>query len=273
MKPVLILVFLITGMNAFANSPGGVMVCGKKPTLYSFYEGSNPRLHNIKVWKDDKKITRDEYLVKALQRVKKASPTIFLGMLEIIQKMQIVEAGFVEQAPLPEIPFVRQGCSYQEIASRQYDSKFLFVDMHLFPRLSPMGQAGVIFQEAFFAYARDGEVGTPDFTRKFVAKAFSDEELIPKLNTEGMTPEQKETATQHICTNKMGSLSDGVKIYVEAVKLCKKNKGPEEVATYGRIKNFMQETIDECLAECLWDEGRKVCEDYGETLRMKTSCD
>lgn len=273
MKLALILVFLFTGLNAFAYSPGGVMVCGKKPTLYSFYEGANPQLHNIKVWKDDKRISRDQYLVKALLRVKAKFPTIFQGVAAIIIKMQVVEVGFVTQARLPEIPFVAQGCSYQEIASRQHDNKFLFVDMDLYPRLSPMGQAGVIFQEAFFAYTIDSERMDPDFARKFVAKVFSDEDLNPKLNTDGMTPEQKKTATTTICTNKMDALTKGIKIYVDTIQICKEEKDEPAVEAYTRIKAFMQETIDECLAECLWDEGQKLCEDFGETLRIKTKCD
>lgn len=273
MKLVLMLIFLFMGINAFAYSPGGVMVCGKNPKLYSFYEGANPQLHNIKVWKDDKKISRDQYLVKALLRVKTTFPTIFSGVLEIVRKMQVVEVGFVDQARLPEIPFVAQGCSYQEIASRQHYNKFLFVDMDLYPRLSPMGQAGVIFQEAFFGYATDSREMDPDFARKFVAKVFSDEELNPKLNTDGMTPEQKKTATLTICGNKMDALTKGVKIYVDAVKLCKEKKDEPAVEAYTRIKTFMQETIDECLADCLWDKGQKLCEDFGETMRMKNSCD
>ncbi|MES2526573.1 MAG: hypothetical protein V4598_05775 [Bdellovibrionota bacterium] len=273
MKLALILAFLFTGLNAFAYSPGGVMVCGKKPTLYSFYEGGNPHLHNIKVWKDERSITRDQYLLKALLRMKAAWPTIFQGVVEIIQKMQVVEVGFVTHARLPEIPFVKKGCSYQEIADRQYDNKFLFVDMNLYPRLSPMGQAGVIIQEALFGYASDTETMDPDFARKFVAKIFSDEELNPKLNTEGMTKEEKKTATAHICTNKMNALTQGVRIYLDTVKLCKEKKDEPAVQTYLRIKTFMQETIDECLAECLWDEGQKLCEDFGETMKMKTSCD
>lgn len=274
MKLVLILVFLLMGLNAFAYSPGGVMVCGKKPTLYSFYEGSNPQLHNIKVWKDDKKISRDQYLVKALLRLKTTFPSFFKGVGEIIVKMQVVEVGFVEPRPLPEIPFVRQGCSYQEIASRQYDGKFLFVDMDLYPRLSPMGQAGVIFQEAFFAYTSDVKSGSdPDFARKFVAKVFSDEELNPKLNTDGMTTEQQRAATATICTNKLTSLSQGVGLYVDIVKMCKEEKDEAAVNTYNNIKKFLMETIDECLEECLREEGRKTCADFGETLRIKTHCD
>lgn len=273
MKLALILVFLCMGISAFAYSPGGVMVCGKKPMLYSFYEGGNPHLHNMKLWKDDKRITRDEYLVKALKRVKAAFPSIFKGVFELMQKMQVVEVGFVTHAPLPEIPFVKEGCSYQEIADRQYDNKFLFVDMNLYPRLSPMGQAGVIFQEAFFGYMIDAERLDPDFARKFVAKVFSDQELNPKLNTEGMTPEQKKNATIRICTNKLDALTSGIKIYLKAMDLCKEKKDDPTVAAYTRIKTFLQETVDECLTECLWDEGQKTCEDFGETLRMKTKCD
>ena len=272
MKLVLTLVFLCLGINAFAYSPGGVMVCGKKPTLYSFYEGGNPHLHNIKLWKDERNITRDEYLVKALKRVKAAFPSIFQGVFAIMQKMQVVEVGFVTHSRLPEIPFVKEGCSYQEIADKQYDHKFLFVDMNLYPRLSPMGQAGVIFQEAFFAYGEDTELD-PNFARKFVAKVFSDEDLNPKLNTDGMTAEQKKAATLHICTNKMNALTGGIKIYMDVIKLCKEKKDDPTVAAYTRIKTFMQETIDECLAECLWDEGQKLCEDFGGTLRLKTHCD
>ncbi len=248
-------------------------MCGKKPTLYSFFEGANPQLHNIKIWKDDRKISRDEYLVKALLRMKAAWPTIFKGVVEIVQKMQVVEVGFVEPARLPEIPFVRQGCRYEEIASRQYDNKFLFVDMNLYPRLSPMGQAGVLIQEAFFSYTSDQETLDPNFARKFVAKVFSDEELNPKLNTEGMTPEQMKTATLHICTNKMDALTKGVKIYVETIQLCKEKRDEPAVAMYTRIKGFMQETIDECLNECLWDEGQKLCSDFQQTINMKTKCD
>lgn len=274
MKIALILVFLFSGLNAFASySPGGVMVCGKKPTLYSFFEGSHPKLHNIKIWKDDKRISRDEYLLKALNRVKAYSPLFFNGILEIIKKMQIVEVGFVEQGPLPEIPFVKEGCRYLEIANKQYDGKFLFVDMELYPRLSPMGQAGVIFQEAFFAYTMDLEKLDPDFTRKFVAKVFSDEKLNPKVNVEGMTPEEKRAATSHICTSKLNSISDGVKLYLKAINLCRESKDEPTLAVYTRIKKFMQETIDECLADCHWAEARKTCEDYGETMKMKTLCD
>lgn len=274
MKLGFLILFLITGLNAFAYSPGGVMVCGKKPTLYSFYEGANPQLHNIKVWKDDKSFTRDQYLVKAMLRVKAAWPTIFQGIWAIMEKMQVVEVGFVDPRPLPEIPFVKQGCRYEEIASKQYDHKFLFVDMNLYPRLSPMGQAGVIFQEAFFGYANDDETKMdPNFARKFVAKVFSDEDLNPRLNTAGMTPEQQKNATMHICTNKMNALSSGVKIYVEAIGLCKKQKGDAEVETYLRIKKFMQETIDECLSDCLWDEGRKLCEDFQQTINISNKCD
>ena len=249
------------------------MVCGKKPTLYSFYEGGNPVLHNIKLWKDDKKITRDQYLVKALLRLKAAWPTFFKGVVEIVKNMQIVEAGFVEPAPLPEIPFVKKGCSYQEIASKQYDSKFLFVDMHLFPRLTPMGQAGVIFQEAFFAYLIDTKDLDPDFVRKFVAKVFSDEDLNPKRNLEGMTPEEKKRATLGICGNKLEALTSGIGIYMRTIDLCKEKKDGPTVEAFSRIKAFLQETIDECLADCHWDEGRKTCEEFAETLQIKTKCD
>ncbi len=274
MKLALIIVFLLTGLNAFAGySPGGVMVCGKKPTLYSFFEGSNPRLHNIKMWKDDKKITTEQYLVKALLRVKAASPSIFNGMTKIMKKMQIVEVGFVEPAPLPEIPFVRQGCSYQEIASKQYDDKFLFVDMVLFPRLSPMGQAGVIFQEAFFGYTSDLDSMDPDFARKFVARVFSDEELFPKLKTDGMTTEQKRAATANICSNKFEALMKGINLYTQTIVLCKKSKDQPTIDVFLQIKTFMQNTIDECLAECLWDKGQKLCAEYGETISIKTPCD
>lgn len=274
MKLALTLVFLFTGLNALANySPGGVMVCGKKPTLYSFYEGSNPQLHNIKLWKDDRNISVHDYLVKALLRVKDASPSIFEGITKTMKQMQIVEVGFVTQGPLPEIPFVKQGCRYVEIANRQYDGKFLFVDMELFPRLSPMGQAGVIFQEAFFGYTAELESMDPDFARKFVARVFSDVELFPKIKVEGMTPEEKKAATSHICSNKLNALSDGVKIYLKAINLCQKEKDEPAVAVFTRIKKFMQETVDECLADCHWDEARATCERYGETIKMETPCD
>lgn len=273
MKLFLSFVFLFTGLNVYAYSPGGVMVCGKKPTLYSFFEGAHPKLHNIKIWKDDKKIGRDKYLLKAMLRVKESYPTIFQGMFEIMEKMQVVEVGFVDQARLPEIPFVKKGCSYQEIASRQYDYKFLFVDMNLYPRLSPMGQAGVLFQEAYFAYANDAEIFDPDFARKFVAKAFSDEELRPKLKTDGMTPEQKKQATLQICTNKLDAIGKGLKLYIDAVGFCKEQKDEPALKAYAGIKKFLKETVDECLEECLWEDGRKTCESALETINKKTACD
>lgn len=247
-------------------------MCGKKPILYSFYEGAHPNLNHIKIWKDDRKITRDEYLIKALKRLKSTSPIIFKGMLEIIQKIQIVEAGFIDPRPLPEIPFLKPGCTYQEIASRQYDNKFLFVDMDLYPRLTPMGQAGVIFQEAFFAFTSSSNMIDPYFARQFVAKVFSDEDLNPKLVNDSMTPEQKEAATMKLCTNQLDALTKGTNIYVEAIKICKeKTEGSKEA--YQNIKRFLQDTIDKCLNECFWEEGRKTCQRFVATLQMKNPCD
>ena len=276
MKFLFLLLFLAFGAEAY--SPGGVMLCGKKPTLYAFYEGGNPHLHNMKLWKDDKKIKRDEYIVRAMTKLKGESPVIYNAVLEILRKLQILEVGFITHMSLPEIPFVDQGCTYQEIANRQYDNKFLFVDMDLWPRMTPMGQAGVIIQEAFFGFFLDTKnenykQADPDFGRKFVAKLFSDEPLFKKIDMSHMSAEEKKNATMTTCSNQLTALSKGIDIYINAVKLCKEAKDKGSITAYGGIKKFLQNTINECQSTCFWDEAVETCSSFQETIDKHTACD
>ncbi len=176
---------------------------------------------------------------------------------------------------LPEIPFVDQGCSYQEIADKQYDSKFLFVDMYLYPRLSPMGQAGVIIQELFFGFMNDVEEykSDPDFARKFIANLFSDEPLGKKIDTTNMTADQKRIATSGFCTSSLNMLAKELKVFVETVEQCRKQEDKSGItSTFDKIKNLIHETVDGCQKNCLWDEGQKTCEDMQKTVDSVKGC-
>lgn len=277
MKTLLALALIMMSAYSFGFSAGGVQMCGKKGTLYAFYEGAHPRLHNIKLWKDDKRISREEYITRALNRLKAESPAIYKSVRPKLEEFQVVEAGFMGGGyrTRTDIPFLDKGCTYEDVANKEFGSKFLFVEISIYPRLSPMNQAGIIIQEALFQMMIEvrEEKASADFARFWVAKIFSDEKLNNTVDTTGMTPEQKKNATLHLCSKALGQFPQQLEIFVKAVKLCKEKKDAGVLEVYDNIKRLMRETIDDCRTECGWDEGVKACNQTSETIEKKNPCD
>lgn len=278
MKMLLALLLSLVSSYSFGFSAGGVQLCGKKPTLYAFYEGANPKLHNIKLWKDDKGISREEYILRALDRLKKDSPQLYSDVREKIVQFQVVEVYFMGGGylTLTDIPFVNKDCTYEQVANKEMGSKFLFVELDIYRRLSPMNQAGLIVQEALFQTMieiQEEEKAPADFARLWVAKIFSDEPLKNKINTSGMTVEQKKNATIHLCTKALNLFTKQLDLFVSSIKICKEKKDAPAVEAYDGIKSLMRETINDCRRECEWEEGLKQCNETSDLIEKENACD
>jgi hypothetical protein len=263
-----ILLFLMTG-SCWALGPGagpGVQVCGNEVTLYSFFEGGHSLLHNISIWKDDPRISRDEYIERALT-------TLYDRELKIADDMKAKIDFLRKELPnryldffpeLPQtfdIPMLESGCEFRSIILRDSFGRTFF-HHKLFNKLSPMGQAGLLFEEALSLLHIEIEspASMADVIRRMTAMSFSDSKI--KMNKEGR------------CTVMIEHIKPQLELYTRIFTMCKEGREPEVLETYDRIKKLMRETADECIQLC--EEGSRslrICHDFSNFLDKPTHCD
>jgi hypothetical protein len=274
------LLFSLLSFSGFAQAlvaTSGVQLCGKTPTLYAFYEGSSPRLHNIKLWADDKKLTREDYLEKAHQHLLREAPGIEPYITERLNPiLKTLDDKLVSKLQTysikTDVVFLDPGCTYQAASLWNDESDILSIDKKIFKRLSPMGQAGLLYLEAIYKFQREvqGADQTSNFPRSLVAKIFSDAPLIPPVTAYQKTSE----GSMNFCISSLKLLTSEAPVFVDALKLCKKyGKGQEYFDAYQRIKALVQSTIDGCLEKCHWDQGIQTCQSYQSLIDQKNPCD
>lgn len=173
--------FLTYAGDKGGNGGGGV-VCPDSVELYDFYEGRSPIIHNIKTWQPDARITRDEYLKLAMNRIKNQLPWIYSGVTSRLDKiLSIPDDQLLLPVEIPltgdaDIPFIKKGCQYQQVANWNERIGRLIINKDLFDRMSSMDQAGLLIHEALYKEARESlnRSSNSDEVRKLVAKIFSE---------------------------------------------------------------------------------------------------
>lgn len=244
----------------------GVQVCGDEVTLYSFYEGGHPLLHNLLIWKDDPRITREEYIDRALKKLYDQKLKIADDVKEKIdflrKELPNRYLDFFPELPLTfDIPMLEAGCEFHPVILRDSFGRSFF-HYKLFNKLSPMGQAGLLYEEALSLLFIEikSPASAADKIRGMTAMSFSDSEV--------------KNSRERRCIGIIEQLRPQVDLYSKIFIMCKDDKGPEVIKTYDRIKKLIRETVDDCLSLC--EEGSRslrICNDYGDFLNKSTPCD
>ncbi len=156
--------------------------------LFDFYEGRHPLLHHLPLWGDDPSMTRDQYLLKVINKVMAVDERYGFWMMDIL--------GFILQLPSEELftnhnllrPnttedhfFVESGCELVTIAVWNERFDRLLINKNWYSKLSPMGQAGILIHEVIYKISRDRlDVKNSNQVRKIIALLFSSIDLTRK---------------------------------------------------------------------------------------------
>lgn len=262
MKFLLLTVLLTTSFSVFAKgggNGGGVHVCGNKYELYDFFEGRDQRGHNIKIWKADRRLSRDYYITQAYKHILRDIPEVASKVSTLVEKILATsEQELFGNISIPvindaTITVIGDGCLYQQAAN--WDERFgkLFISKEIFNKLDPMNQAGLIFHEAIYKLSRETNVATEtsDLVREVVARIFSDEKLTEKDAEVISSQAARILGTKPMCEASKKQFSDLDKL------LLPKND-PDFVDLNNKIVQF-------CLKYCLIPEERAFCEKRSST--------
>ncbi len=257
MKLLLLTLILTTSFSGFTKeggNGGGVIICGHKTELYDFYEGRDPRGHNIRIWKSDKRLSRDHYLKEASKHIQRDLPEVAGKVSAMVQKiLAIPESELFGDISIPvindaTITVIGDGCRYQQAAN--WDERFgkLFISKEIFEKLDPMNQAGLIIHEAIYKLSRESKVAneTSDAVREVVARVFSSELLTEKDSEVISSQAARILGTKPVCETAKKQFSD--------IKVLSNGKVDPR---YTRLNN---EIVDFCLKWCLIPEDRAFCE-------------
>ena len=253
---VLLLTLLLTasfsGFTKEGGNGGGVHICGNKFELYDFFEGRDPRGHNIKIWKSDKRQSRDYYLAQAFKHIERDIPEVTDKVVTMVQKILAKDELF-SQISIPvindaTITVIGDGCRYEQAAN--WDERFgkLFISKEIYGKLDPMGQAGLIIHEAIYKLSRETKVATEtsDAVREVVARVFSNEKLTEK--------------DSEVISSQAARIL-GTKPQCEAAK---KQFADLEAITKGKVDpqytDLNNKIVEYCLKWCLIPEERAYCE-------------
>lgn len=263
MKHLLLTLLLTTSFSGFTKeggNGGGVHVCGNKFELYDFFEGRDPRGHNIKIWKADRRLSKDYYITQAYKHVQRDIPEVASKVVTMVEKILATpEEQLFAQISIPvifdaTITVIGEGCRYQQAAN--WDERFgkLFISKEIFGKLDPMNQAGLIIHEAIYKLSRETKVATEtsDLVREVVARIFSDEKLTEKDSEVISSQAARILGTKPNCEAAKKQFSS-----IDALMLPKNDA--EYIDLNRRIVEF-------CLKWCLIPEERAFCEKRSSTL-------
>lgn len=257
MKTLLLTLLLTASFSGFTKeggNGGGVIICGKKIELYDFYEGRDPRGHNIKIWKSDKRLSRDYYLAQAFKHIERDIPEVTGKVVSMVQKILATpEQELFGDITIPvindaTITVIGDGCRYQQAAN--WDERFgkLFISKEIYNKLDSMNQAGLIIHEAIYKLSRETKVAneTSDAVREVVARVFSNEKLTEK--------------DSEVISSQAARIL-GTKPQCEAAK---KQFSELDIISNGQIApkytDLNNKIVDYCLKWCLIPEERAFCE-------------
>lgn len=257
MKLLLLTILLTASFSGFTKeggNGGGVHVCGNRYELYDFFEGRDPRGHNIQIWKADRRLSKDYYISQAYKHILRDIPEVAGKVSALVEKILATpESDLFGQISIPvindaTITVIGDGCRYQQAAN--WDERFgkLFISREIFGKLDGMNQAGLIFHEAIYKLSRETNVAneTSDLVREVVARIFSDEKLTAKDSEVISSQAARILATRPMCEAAKKQFSD-------LDKLMLGKTDPDYVDLNNKIVQF-------CLKYCLIPEERVYCE-------------
>lgn len=174
-------------LNAFAGDKGhggGGHVCGDSVELYDFFEGRNPYLHEIPVWRVDPNLTMADYLAKAMAHLKSEDQGIGQYVESKLNEMlkipynQLVLPILIPRTSDADLPLVEENCEFQQVANWNERFGKVFFSRKYFEKMDAMSKAGLYVHEVLYKIARDSKV-TMDSNdiRKLVAMIFSDQKI------------------------------------------------------------------------------------------------
>ncbi|MES2526572.1 MAG: hypothetical protein V4598_05770 [Bdellovibrionota bacterium] len=257
MKVLLLALFLTASFSGFTKeggNGGGVHVCGNKYELYDFFEGRDPRGHNIKLWKSEKRRSRDYYIEQANNHIKRDIPEVAEKVAATVKKILATpEKELFGDITIPvindaTISIIGDGCRYQQAAN--WDERFgkLFISKEIYGKLDSMNQAGLIIHEAIYKLSRETKVSTEtsDLVREVVARIFSDEKLTEKDSEVISSQAARILGTKPMC-------EAARKQFATLDEITKGKMDPQ----YTDLNNKI---VDYCLKWCLIPEERAYCE-------------
>lgn len=254
----LMLTFLVTfsfsGFTKEGGNGGGVHVCGKNYELYDFYEGRDPRGHNIKIWKSERRTSRDKYIERALKHIERDIPQVSEKVSVLVKKILATPSKeLFSDISIPVIDdatvtVIGEGCRYQQAAN--WDERFgkLFISKDIYKKLDSMNQAGLIIHEAIYKLSRETSVATEtsDAVREVVARVFSDEKLTEKDSEVISSQAARIQATKPVCEMAKKQL-------IEIDGMVRGKYDQDFIEVNNNI-------VEYCLKYCLIPEDRAVCE-------------
>lgn len=255
----LLLTASFSGFTKEGGNGGGVHVCGNKVELYDFFEGRDPRGHNIQLWKVDRRLSKDYYIAQAYKHLLRDIPQVASKISTMVEKILATpEDQLFGDISIPvindaTITVIGVGCRYQQAAN--WDERFgkLFISKDLYKKLDPMNQAGLIFHEAIYKLSRETNVATEtsDLVREVVARIFSDEKLTEKDAEVISSQAARILGTKPMCEAAKKQFLD-----IDALKLPKTD--PDYIDLNNKLVQF-------CLKYCLIPEERAYCEKRSST--------
>ncbi len=257
MKFLLLTLMLAASFSGFTKeggNGGGVHVCGNKYELYDFFEGRDARGHNIKVWKPNRKLTKENYLALAQKHILRDIPEVADKVAAMVKTILATpESDLFAEISIPvindaNITVIGEGCHYQQAAN--WDERFgkLFISKEIFGKLDPMNQAGLIIHEAIYKLSRETNVATEtsDAVREVVARIFSDEKLTEKDSEVISSQAARILGTKPQC--------EAARKQFATVEELSKGKMDAQ------FTDLNNKIVDYCLKWCLIPEERAYCE-------------
>lgn len=281
-----LLFFILTGSSwaRLGGGSAGVQICGDQVTLYAFYEGAHPLLHDLPLWTDDPKISATRYLNRALDKMDSLGLTIAKDIREhskiILKELDNSFVIFPELTNYHDIPMVDAGCEYKHVTLRDSTNRLAF-DWDIFQKLSPFGQAGLIFQEALneimITTYPESSLKSSNFdnVRRMTAQAFSDATWYSRIDPDSLDEKERTTYLRNRCTSAMQSMTKELELYTKTIQMCSKDKGEDVKAMFKKLLTLLKSSGESCKNTCVEEGSRskRICESFNDLINQSTPCD